>query len=124
MINKPDKLDAQGLNRFQRAGTLPEVLSIPEVSDLFGRQGRLLQQQRIPNLPPHTTSIMGRLLEAVAALDREIALLKERMHDVFQQTPEAESLMTLPRMGFLLAMVMGAEVGEVHRFTRPQEFTS
>jgi transposase len=163
MINKTDKLDARGLNRLQRTGTLPEVwipprelrdrrelprtrmmlvqqrtrlknrihatlakyaLTFPEVSDLFGQQGRLQLQQRLPELPPHTAYIMSCLLEAIEALDREITCLEQRMQAVFQQTPETELLMTLPGVGFILAVVIGTEVGAMRRFARPQEFAS
>ena len=92
VINKTDKLDARGLNRLQRAGTLPAVwipsrdlrdwrdlprtrmvlvrqrtrlknrmhaalakyaVHLPDVTDLFGRQGtRWLQQHLDSQLPP------------------------------------------------------------------------
>ncbi|MFQ5811449.1 MAG: IS110 family transposase [Armatimonadota bacterium] len=155
MINKTDKLDARGLNRLQRTGTLPTVwippgelrdqrdlprtrmvlvrqrtqlknrihatlakyaLTVPEVSDLFGRRGRDLLRQRLPELPPQTAYTTRRLLEQVEALDRQVGLFEQRMQEIFEPTPEIELVMTLPGVGFILGIVIALEVGDVTRF--------
>lgn len=155
MINKTDKLDARGLNRLQRAGTLPTVwippgelrdwrdlprtrmvlvrqrtqvknrihatlakyaLTVPEVSDLFGRRGRELLRERLLALPPRTAYATERLLEQVEALDRQVRLFEQQMGAVFEVTPEIELVMTLPGVGFILAVVIVLEVGDVARF--------
>jgi transposase len=115
MINKTDKLDARGLNRLQRAGTLPTVwipsselrdwrdlprtrmvlvrqrtrlknrihaalakyaVSLPEVSDLFGRQGTRWLQEHLGQLPPQTAYAAQRVLEQIETLDRQVAQLE------------------------------------------------
>ncbi len=163
MINKTDKLDARGLNRLQRTGTLPTVwipprelrdqrdlprtrmvlvrqrtqlknrihatlakyaLTVAEVSDLFGRQGRELLRQRVDELPPQTAFATSRLLEQVESLDRQVDLFEQRMRDVFKATPEVELLMTLPGVGFILAIVITLEVGDVTRFASTEKFAA
>jgi transposase len=163
MINKTDKLDARGLNRLQRTGTLPVVwiprgelrdqrelprtrmvvvpqrtrlknrlhatlakygLTFPAVSELFGRRGRQLLQESLPALPPHTAYTAAQLLEAIDAVDRTIAAIEQRMQEVFRHTPDIDLLQTLPGVGFILAVVVGTEIGDVQRFARPQEFAS
>jgi len=163
MIHKTAKLDARGLHRLQRAGTLPEVwipqdllqdqrelprtrmvlvqqrtrlknrihatiakhgVRIAAVSVLFGRRGRQLLPECLQALPPHSASISSQWLTAVDALNLGIAALERRMQDVFRHTPNIELLETLPGVGFILAVVIGSEVGDVRRFARPQEFAS
>ena len=154
-INKTDKLDAQGLNRLQRAGTLPGVwippakvrdarelprarmvvakqrvqlknrlratlakyaLSIQEVSDPFGKRGRGLLRERILKLPEQTRFAAEQLLEQLEAVEERLRVFEERMESVFEKTPEIERLQSLPGVGFILAVVIALEVGEVARF--------
>jgi len=163
MIHKTDQLDARGLHRRQRAGTLPEgwipqgplrdrrewprtrMVLVPQrtrlenrshatiakhgvriaaVSDRFGRRGRQLLQAWLQALPPHTAYISSQLLAAVDALDRGITAREGRMQEVFRHTPDVDLLETLPGVGFILAVVIGSEVGDVRRFPRPQAFAS
>lgn len=163
MINKTDKLDARGLNRLQRAGTLPTVwippgelrdwrdlprsrmvlvrqrtqpknrihatlakyaLTVPEATDLFGRQGRKLLRERLCDLPPQTAYAAERLLEQVEALDRQVRLFEHQMGAVFEVTPEIELAMTLPGVGFILATVIVMEVGDVARFVSHEKLAA
>jgi transposase len=163
MINKTDKLDARGLNRLQRTGTLPEVwiprgelrdqrelprtrmvlvqqrtrlknrihatiskhgLAVPAVSDLFGRRGRQCLQEHLHAVPPHTAYTLSQLLAGVDALDQAIRGIEQHMQAVFGTSPAIEWLRTLPGVGFILAVVIASEIGEVRRFARPQEFAS
>ena len=163
MLNKTDKLDARGLNRLQRTGTLPAVwippgelrdqrdlprtrmllvrqrtqlknrihatlakyaLTVAEVSDLFGRQGRELLRQRVDELPPQTAFATRRVLEQVEALDRQVRLFEQRMQEVFEPTPEIELLRTLPGVGFTLGIVIALEVGAVTRFVSAEKLAA
>ncbi|MFQ5946431.1 MAG: IS110 family transposase [Anaerolineae bacterium] len=160
MVNKTDKLDARGLNRLQRTGTLPTVwippgelrdgrdlprtrmvlvrqrtqlknrihatlakyaLAPPEVSDLFGRRGREWLRQHLGELPPHTAYTTERLLDQLEALDCQVRLLEGRMQEVFKPTLEIELLMTLPGVGFILAVVIALELGDVSRFATAEK---
>ncbi len=72
-------------------------------------------------LPSHTAFARGRLLEQVAGLDREVDLFEQRMRVVFKPTPEVALLMTLPGVGFILAVVIALEMGDVTRFASPEK---
>jgi transposase len=163
MINKTDKLDARGLNRLQRAGTLPTVwippgtlrdqrdlprtrmvlvrqrtqlknrihatlakyaLPCDEVSDLFGVRGVALLRQHLEALPPHTAFATGQLLEQVESLDRQVQAFEQRMRAVFTPTLAIERLRTLPGVGFILAVVIALEVGDVTRFPDAERLAS
>jgi transposase len=99
-------------------------LTFPAVGDLFGRRGRQSLQESLPALPPHTAYTAAQLLEAIDAVDHTIAAIEQRMQEVFRHTPDIDLLPTLPGVGFILAVVMGTEVGDVPRCARPQEFAS
>ncbi len=163
MLNKTDTLDARGLNRLQRSGTLPTVwippgalrdrrdlprtrmvfvrqrtqlknrihatlakyaLTIPDVSDLFGKRGREWLRAHLEELPPQTAYATERLLDQVEALHQEVHLFEERMAEVFEATPEIALARTLPGVGFILAVVIALEVGDIARFAGSEKLAA
>lgn len=50
------------------------------------------------------------------ALDRQVRAFEQQMQTAFTATPEIALLMTLPGIGFTLAVVTALEVGEGSRF--------
>jgi transposase len=158
MVNKTDKLDARGLNRLQRTGTLPTVwippgalrdqrdlprtrmvltrertrlknrihatlakygLRLDGVSDLFGHRGReWLVGIALPLLPPHSRFATERLLEQLDSVTGQVQAFEERLRAVFAPTPELQLLRTLPGIGWVLAVVIWFEIGDIARFPR------
>jgi transposase len=155
MVNKTDKLDARGLNRLQRTGTLPTVWIPPgalrdqrdlprtrmvltrertrlknrihatlakyglrseETSDLFGRRGRQWLQGALPLLPPHSRYATERLLEQLDVVSAQIEGFEQRVRAVFAPTLELQLLRTLPGVGWVLAVVILLEIGDIARF--------
>lgn len=49
-------------------------------------------------------------------MERQIEGIEERMKEVFEATEEVKLLMSMPGVGFILAVVISQEVGEVRRF--------
>lgn len=76
MINKTDKLDARGLNRLQRAGTLPEVW-IP--------QGELRDRRELPRTRMVLVQQRTRLKNRVQATLSKHALTRPGISDLFGQ---------------------------------------
>lgn len=99
-------------------------IPLPELSDLFGKRGRQELQARIPALPPHTGFVTARLLAQVQRLDEEIEAVEERMAELFEVDETVQLLMTAPGVGFILATVIRAEIGDVHRFSRPEKLAA
>ena len=155
MVNKTDKLDARGLNRLQRTGTLPTVwippgalrdqrdlprtrmvltrertrlknrihatlakagLRLEGASDLFGRRGREWLQAALPVLPPHRRYATERLLEQLDVVTVQIQGFEQRLRAVFAPTPELQLLRTLPGVGWVLAVVIWLEIGDIAHF--------
>jgi transposase len=156
-VNKTDKLDARGLNRLQRAGTLPTVWIPPgplrdqrelprtrmvfarhrtqlknrihsvidkyglqdqfaDVSDMFGRAGRAKLEECIAVLPKETAYTIGCLLGELDQVELRLGALERRFKKVFAAVPAVQRLMTLPGVGYILAVVIWLELGDVERF--------
>jgi len=162
-VNKTDRLDARGMNRLQRSGTLPTVwippgdlrdkrelfrtrmaftqqrtrlknrlhatlskyaLTIEESSDAFNKKGRQELALCLTKLPPHTRYAAERVLAQLDSVIDQIAALEARMRETFTPTPEIKFLMSLPGVGFILAVVIFSEAGDIRRFQSASHLTS
>jgi transposase len=95
-----------------------------EVTDLFGRRGLTLLRQRIEQLPPHTAYATRQVLAQVEGLDRQVREFEREIRTVFRPSPDVARLMTLPGVGFTLAVVIVLEVGDVARFPTGEELAA
>ena len=164
-INKTDKLDARGLNKLQRTGTLPTVWIPPgdirdhrelprtrmvfanlrtrlknrihsvfdkyglhtdfaDISDMFGRKGREQMALTIKQLPSETRYTLRCLLRELDMVVSQIQRIEKRMKKVFSKTEMVNRLMSLPGIGFILAVAIGNEIGDISRFATPQRLAS
>ena len=164
-INKTDKLDARGLNKLQRTGTLPTVWIPPSeirdqrelprtrmvfanlrtrlknrihsvfdkyglhtefdsISDIFGRRGREQMALTIKQLPSETRYTLRCLLRELDMVENQIQRIEKRMKKVFAKTEQVKRLMTLPGIGFILAVAIANEIGDISRFSTPQRLAS
>jgi len=87
-----------------------------DITDIFGRKGRERLRQCMRQLPPQTRYTTGGLLHQLDLIEGQISRIEKRMMQVFDRTPEVELLMTMPGIGFILAVVISLEVGDVSRF--------
>lgn len=100
------------------------AVASPEVSDVFGVQGRRWLRQALSTLPPHTGFATGHLLDQIEALDTQVRDFERRLREVFRPTPAIGQLMTLPGVGLILAVVIALEVGEVTRFASAEKLAA
>jgi transposase len=100
------------------------ALTPTESSDLFGKRGRTLLPQRLAQLPPQTAFATTRLVEQIDTLDHHIARFEQQMGEVFDVTAEIDLLMTMPGVGFILAVVILTEIGDVTRFGRSAQLAA
>ena len=155
--NKTDRLDAEGINRLQRAGTVPSVW-IPSgqirdkrelartrmvfanqrtrlknrihsvidkwgfqdefsgISDIFTRKGRTILDKVKDELPRETAFTLQQLLCSLDEVQAAITGIEKRMQQVFTDDPVINRLQSLPGVGFILAVVIAGEVGDISRF--------
>ena len=164
-INKTDKLDAEGLNKLQRAGTLPTVWIPPgdirdkrelprvrmvfgnartklknrihsvldkyglqdefeDISDIFGVKGTKRLKRVIQQLPENTYCTTVLLLEQLEQTEQKIKAIERRMKEQFEETAQIKLLKTMPGVGFILAVVILHEIGDIGRFGSAERLAS
>jgi len=100
------------------------ALQIPEVSDIFGTKERLLLKQRLRELPSLTSQSVETQLELLDQVQAHLDGCEKRIEEVTKKTPAINLLMTLPGVGFILAVVMAMEIGDVSRFPSSSHLAS
>ena len=95
-----------------------------DVSDLFGVRGRALLRERFELLPPPTAYASQQLLGQVEELGRQVHAFEQRIQATFKLTPAIQRLLTLPGVGYTLAVVLALEVGDVARFASAERLAA
>jgi transposase len=101
-------------NRIQ--ATLGKYALTIEVSDVFGKQGRLLLKEVLKELPPETQRSMEEHLKLLDQVSQQIEEIEKRVQQIVALTPQMQLLKTLPGVGNILAITIALEIGEVSRF--------
>lgn len=125
-VDKTDRLDARGMNRLQGWGTLPTVWIPPgqlrDKRELL-RTRMVLSQQRT-KLKYRFHATLAKLVDQLDSVEGQIRRFEQRMKEVFAPCRELGFLMSLPGVGFILAVVILSEVGDIKRFPNAAQFAS
>jgi transposase len=92
-----------------------------QVSDLFGVEGTALLD-RLELAAPYAARI-GSLRRIMDALDFEIDHVAGMLRGRLAAHPGYAAVQTIPGIGPTLAAVLVAEIGDIQRFTRPEQLT-
>jgi len=92
------------------------AIDIDEVSDIFGKRGRILIKEKIEELPPETRRSVEEQLELLDQVVEQIDRIEEHVRQVVKVSPEMTLLKSLPGVGDILAIVIALEIGSVERF--------
>jgi transposase len=65
-----------------------------------------------------------RLLETLELVQKQIDLFEQRMKETFAASRQLKLLQTLPGVGFILAVVIFLEVGDIGRFPGASRFVA
>ena len=126
-INKTDKLDVHGLNRLQRAGTLPTVWIPPAA---------LRDQRELPRVRMFLVCHRARLKNRIQAELTKYGVPVHGVTDPFGKkgrdlmranlalVPPVTRQMTMPGIGRILSAVISVEVGDPSRFASAQHLAS
>jgi transposase len=95
-----------------------------DISDIFGKAGRQRIEISLGKLPPETVYTMRCLLTQLDSVEAEIRRIEKRMKEVFKETDAVKLLQTVPGIGFILAVVIAQETGDVDRFSSPESLAS
>lgn len=91
------------------------------VSDLFGRAGTALLDSA--DLTPAYAARVDALRRLIDALDFEVAVAEHLIQMRLHHDPGYLAIQQIPGVGPVLAAVLIAEIGNVHRFTRPEQLS-
>jgi transposase len=100
------------------------AIVIDSVSDLFGKQGRILLEGAIRELPPETRKSVEEQLILLDQVSGQIEQIEKHIREVVKMTPMMQLIKTLPGVGDLLAIVIALEIGTVERFASAQHLAS
>ena len=100
------------------------ALRIEGSSDAFNRKGRLELASCLSKLPTNTRYSAECVLEQIDSVTARIAALEAKIREVFAPTREIKDLISLPGVGFTLAVVILSEVGDIGRFLSASHFAS
>lgn len=91
-------------------------------SDLFGKTGRTF----LDNLSlesPYRQNLKGQL-RVMDLLSKEIQQIEGIIKKRVREDPQAQRLMTIPGVGFMLAYLFISEIGDIRRFSSAQKLAS
>ena len=94
------------------------------MSDIFGGRGREQMALTIKKFPSETRYTLRCLLRELDMVESQIQRIEKRMKKVFSKTEQVKRLMTLPGIGFILAVAIVNEIGDISRFSTPQRLAS
>jgi len=92
------------------------AIEIDEVSDLFGVTGRDLLEKRYQQLPQETQRCVKEQLALLDHVLEQVETTEKRIREVVKESAQMKLLMTLPGVGFILAIVIALEIGNIDRF--------
>ena len=94
------------------------------ISDIFGKKGRKVLDSVIGQLPSHTHYTTKLLLEHLEKTEQNIQAIEVRMKELFKETDQHMLVQSIPGVGFILAVVILQEIGEIGRFGSAERFAS
>jgi transposase len=95
-----------------------------DISDMFGKNGCKVLRECFDLLPEQTRYTLEMLLHHLEEVELQIEKIEKRMEEVFQPDEDIKFLMTMPGVGFILAIVISLEVGDIGRFSGPERLAS
>ena len=151
---KTDKVDSEMLAHLLRADLLPESWVPPReiraLRDLVKRRAFLVRiRTQLKNrvhaelakrdialdVSPFTrdgTAVLrslgleavDQLLPVIETLDRQIGVISRQLKRIVREDEEAGLLTTIPGVGYYIALLLVAEIGDVERFPSPEKLCS
>jgi transposase len=95
-----------------------------DISDIFGKKGRRILESVLGQLPSHTHYTTKLLLEHLDQTEQKIRAIEARMKELFKETEQHTLVQSMPGVGFILAVVILQEIGDIGRFGSAERFAS
>lgn len=97
-------------------------LSMPQVSDLFGKKGRLALEKAV--LPQPAQMLLQQNLQMLDTLDAQIKADESAMKKQGSKDRAFEILTSIPGIAMILGNVIATETDGIGRFSHPSRYTS
>ena len=111
-------------NRIQATLAKYAISFDEEVSDTFGKKGRLLIEKAIQELPPETKRSVEEQLILLDQVSAQIEEIEKHIRQIVKVTPMMQLIKSLPGVGDVLAIVIALEIGTVERFASGEHLAS
>jgi len=95
-----------------------------DISDIFGKNGRRIFENILDKFPAHTRYSTELLLQHLDQTEQKIKEIEKRMNVLFKETEQHSLLKSMPGIGFILAVVILQEIGDIKRFSSAERFAS
>ncbi|MHC4106004.1 MAG: IS110 family RNA-guided transposase, partial [Planctomycetota bacterium] len=95
-----------------------------DISDIFGKKGRQILESVLEQLPSHTHYTTKLLLEHLDHTEQNIRAIEARMKELFKEKEQHTLVQSMPGVGFILAVVILQEIGDISRFGSAERFAS
>jgi len=95
-----------------------------DISDIFGTKGRRLLSSVLKLLPAQTRFTTELLLEQLDQTEQKIRAIEAQMKELFKENDNHQLLKTMPGIGFILAVVVLEEIGDIGRFSSAERLAS
>jgi len=93
-------------------------------TDIFGKKGRAWMESKTNKLPPNSQFAFKQLLISIDNLAVQIKDFDKQIKTVWQQDGNAQILQKLPGIGYYGSLILSSEIGEIKRFSRPENLCS
>ncbi|MFC1790664.1 IS110 family transposase [Patescibacteria group bacterium] len=116
------------LVRYQTSlkNTIHTLLRIERVdhsfSDLFGKKGKKFIREL--KLPTDKEEMLKTYLGLLESIQVKVKGLNERVTQIAKDDKRAERLTHVPGIGYLTALIIASEVGDIHRFPSAKHLTA
>jgi transposase len=95
-----------------------------DISDMLGTKGRRVLGSVLGLLPSHTRFTSELLIEQLDQTEQKIRAIEGQMKELFKENDNHELLKTMPGIGFILAVVIQEEIGDIGRFGSAERLAS
>lgn len=95
-----------------------------DISDIFGVRGRQVMGSVLKLLPCQTHFTAELLIEQLDQTEQKIRTIEAQMKELFKENENHQLLKTMPGIGFILAVVILAEIGDIGRFASAERLAS
>lgn len=110
-------------NRIQALMT-QHGIRIDEVSDVFGKRGRQLLEDRLQEFPDQTRQSVQAQLGILDTFQDALEDWDGRLEETLENSQEREWIRTIPGIGPTLSAVIVLEIGDIDRFPGPGHLAS